>query len=599
MNKKRIYITIVILSLIFIILGSTFAYLSWQISENQKTIVTFTVSSGYSCAVDGGGNVTSDVYLVPTEVNEKNSDRYIKREVKVMPTVKTGEVYLDLWLDINELGTGLSNSNNFMYAFTTNSTSNTLGVISSGNFNGKVVGDKINLLSGKNYSATTTDTYYLWIWLDKEETSSETMNQIFNLSLNGNCADNNSSTTVILPDIDNGLIPVIFDTSGSNTNVKTIAKDDASWYNYDNKEWANAILVTDVSRNNYLNTSGVTVAESDILAYYVWIPRYKYKIWTTTSSAKGQEQEIDIVFESNETEKSTGNAVDEYLTHPAFTFGDKELNGIWVGKFETTGSTTSPTIIPDNTSIVNEIVSVYYETSKLFSNYGLSSKSDSHMIRNSEWSAVAYLSHSKYGVNREIYINNSSDFYTGRSGGEVGGSSNANKIYTDKISVLLYNKYGYYTWDGFLLEYGKNTKSTTRDLTKVASTTGNITGIYDMAGGAFEYVMGYYSKASSEWGAYSNKNSSGFTTKPDSKYYDDFITEDALTACNGICFGQRFVEANKWYGDTNDFLSARNPWLINGGGYLSGTLAGIFAYDTTDGSSDSDYGFRSVISYVG
>ena len=43
--------------------------------------------------------------------------------------------------------------------------------------------------------------------------------------------------------------------------------------------------------------------------------------------------------------------------------------------------------------------------------------------------------------------------------------------------------------DEYFLEYNTNTKSGTRDLTKVASTTGNITEIYDMSGGAWEYVM--------------------------------------------------------------------------------------------------------------
>ena len=47
------------------------------------------------------------------------------------------------------------------------------------------------------------------------------------------------------------------------------------------------------------NTTGVTVNEDDILAYYVWIPRYKFKIWSVDNESKtGQEQEIQIVFEN-------------------------------------------------------------------------------------------------------------------------------------------------------------------------------------------------------------------------------------------------------------------------------------------------------------
>lgn len=37
--------------------------------------------------------------------------------------------------------------------------------------------------------------------------------------------------------------------------------------------------------------------------------------------------------------KDNGTQVGEYYTHPAFTFGDKELDGIWVGKFEMSHNT--------------------------------------------------------------------------------------------------------------------------------------------------------------------------------------------------------------------------------------------------------------------
>ena len=106
------------------------------------------------------------------------------------------------------------------------------------------------------------------------------------------------------------------------------------------------------------------------------------------------------------------------------------------------------------------------------------------MMKNSEWGASAYLSHSKYGANREIYINNSQSYYTGRSGGNVGGKTPLNKTYTAGTSKTQSNIYENYTWDGYLFNYVTKTKSSTRDLTKVASTTENITGIYDMPAAA-------------------------------------------------------------------------------------------------------------------
>ena len=96
------------------------------------------------------------------------------------------------------------------------------------------------------------------------------------------------------------------------------------------------------------------------------------------------------------------------------------------------------------------------------------------MMKNSEWGAVAYLSQSKYGkygngnymgANKEVYINNywnNSTTMTGCSS----GSTNAN-----------YSSTCAYTFE-------KENNGTG------ASTTGMIYGVYDMSGGAFEYVMG-------------------------------------------------------------------------------------------------------------
>ena len=698
-KKKKIVGVLITLTIIFTVMGSTFAYLSWSSSEEQKTQVTFTKEAGFSCSVNGGGNIAEgDVILMPTVVNDSTTSYYIKRTITVKPTITDSllPVYMDLWLDINSLGTGLSNSLNFKYALTTSSTSPTTGVVSSGNFNGKITGDKINLLTSKKYTATTTDTYYLWIWLDAEETSSDTMNQSFSLSLNGSCMNNVPASK---PDIKDGMIPVVISSNGI---TSTISENDASWYNYNNKEWANMVLVSDSSRSTYQNTSGVVVSEDDILAYYVWIPRYKYRIWTTSTSSKGSEQEIDIIFESKDTTKSTGKVsctsltnptyaeypecyglpyfmsdsdkevfiswvrfmvinsfeldtftleqattlvnesfqsgyftmngvsmtVDEvvdmynsnnetnisvskkyissnetivknyYITHPAFTFGNTEVSGIWVGKFETGGTDTKPKIKPNISSLRYQTVSEEFTTAQIFgtSTYGMTSNVDAHMMKNSEWGAVAYLSHSRYGANREIYINNSSGFYTGRSGGNVGGSTAINTVYTSQTSTSQYNTYGFYTWDGYLLEYNTNTKSTTRDLNKVASTTGNITGVYDMSGGAWEYVMGYYSPAGSTWGATSSSNDAGFSSQPNSKYYDDYTATNSLTACNGgICYGHGLSEVSGWYDDHAYFVDASSPWFLRGGHFYSGSSAGTFNFSSDFGSADGFRAARSVL----
>ena len=317
----------------------------------------------------------------------------------------------------------------------------------------------------------------------------------------------------------------------------------------------------DGSREEYKNNKGVIIPEDDILAYYVYVPRYEYKIWETGKSATGKEQEIEINLQNKYDNKSNGTQVGEYLTHPAFTFGDTELNGIWVGKFETTGTADSPTILPNTTSLRNQNVSTQFATAQLLGDttYGInSSKTDSHMMKNSEWGAAAYLSHSKYGINSEIRLNNNSNFITGCGANTANASSSTN-------CEIVY---------GSVSEYPQ-------------STTGNVLGIFDMSGGSWERVMGDYNDTI---------GSSGFSAMPDSKYYDKYTTTDMLTACSGgICYGQSLSETNNWYSDTNVFVSSNSSWLLRGGRYIIDVGAGAFGYGDTSGGAVSHYGFRSVM----
>ena len=606
-KNRKILVLFVIFGIIIMVVGTTLAYFRWQSAEEQKTVVNFTIGSDFSCAADGGGNITSGtINLIPTEVNDNTTGNYIKRAVKVMPTIDTAgkTIYMDLWLDIKSISANLSSSSNLMYVLNTSSTDKDTGVIISGNFGGLAKNNRIKLFTDKDYNSTTTETYYLWIWLDAKETSLDTMNQSFELSLNGSCVDQREEPNA--PVLDDGMIPVVFDTSNG-TVVKTTSSSDSSWYDYSNQEWANAVLVKESgtqTRAYYKANPGVEVHQSDILAYYVWIPRYKYQIWNLRNSSLGKEQTIEIIFEDKNS-ISTGTQVGEYLTHPAFWWDNdsdgvrdagEELAGIWVGKFETTGTASSPTILPDVSSLTSQNISAQFTTAQLLggSTYGITQNTDSHMMKNSEWGAAAYLSHSKYGVNREVYFNNSSSYYTGRSGGNIGGKTPRNGTYTDQTSTTQYNNYGYYTWDGYLLSYGTNTKSSTRYLTKVASTTGNITGIYDMSGGASEYVMGYYRGTSTTGGG----NYAGFSSAPDSKYYDDYTTTNALTACNGgICYGHGLSETSNWYSDYANFVLAVWPWFGRGGYFNGGSNAGTFYFSRVNG--DTSGGFRTVLSQIG
>ena len=195
------------------------------------------------------------------------------------------------------------------------------------------------------------------------------------------------------PVLADGMIPITYDGS------KWVKADEYgaynNWYDYDNQKWANAVMVTSSKRDTYMNADvGTTIPENDILAYFVWIPRYKYKLFNATYKSGTSPQVIDVVFENGTSTTGTKQSNGNWYTHPAFTFGNTELKGMWIGKFETTGSTTTPTVKPGITSLRSITISNMYNTSKLFrsTNYlttNGANESDFHMMKNIEWGAVA------------------------------------------------------------------------------------------------------------------------------------------------------------------------------------------------------------------
>lgn len=117
-----------------------------------------------------------------------------------------------------------------------------------------------------------------------------------------------------------------------------------------------------------------------------------------------------------------------------------------------------------------------------------------------------------------------------------------------------------------------------------------------MSGGAWEYVMGYYSPAGSTWGATSSSNYAGFSSQPNSKYYDDYTATNSLTACNGgICYGHGLSEVSDWYDDRANFVGAGDPWFFRGGYYYDDSGAGSFYFSINDGRAGSGGAARSVL----
>ena len=366
------------------------------------------------------------------------------------------------------------------------------------------------------------------------------------------------------PVLAEGMIPITYD--GTNWVKADQYGAYNEWYDYGNQKWANAVMVTTAKRDTYMNADvGTTIPENDILAYYVWIPRYKYKLFNATYASGKASQLIEVTFENgtsttgtvtctyvpNGAETCQNKANENWYTHPAFTMinasGNKtELKGIWVGKFETTGSTTTPTVKPGVSSLRDITVANMYNTGKLFrsTDYITSNginQSDSHMMKNIEWGAVAYLKQSIYGLGiTDIGICSNDSYFTG------GGS-------------------------------GTSYKTNIRQ-----STTGNITGIYDMSGGALEYVMGNYNKQA---------GSSGFTVSGVQAEYIDIYSGTSVSASH---LGDATGETAGWYSNYDFFVNSSNPWFGRGGYYYYGG-AGVFFFN--DGSGDYTDGNTNIISY--
>ena len=361
------------------------------------------------------------------------------------------------------------------------------------------------------------------------------------------------------PVLASNMIPVYYDET--NEVWKKANKDNTDrtnpWYSYNSTgeykgRWANAVTVKEANRQTYLNAEpGTTIPMDDINTMWVWIPRFNA---VTPSNYNGGTKEkpnaIDVTFvKPNET------AID------AFTFGDKELSGFWYGKFEIGGTLASSctnetcnvsniVVKPNVSSLRSQKLSNFFYASRSMEQTGnsfgfVSSEVDTHMSKNNEWGAVAYLTQSIYGrcsnstTCSEIGINNNNSFLTGY--GAPAGSSNS-------VTNGAYNT----------------------TLGKDASTTGTIYGIYDMSGNGNEYVMGVLADTNGNpRSGYSSSQNSGFTGMlkdgttytgvafPDSKYYN-------LYTDNSSYIGHALTETKNWYSDSANFVNSFSPWFIRG-----------------------------------
>jgi len=558
-------------------------------------------------------------------------------------------------------------------------------------------------------SGTQTDTYTLKAWIAEyydlptadtsngKVHSNKTTSEEFSFKIKVVAMQeiNLDASGANKPQIASYMIPVYYDETfdmWKKADTLNVNKEH-QWYDYNNKMWANAVMVKDEKRDLYIKAdAGTSIPMEDINAMWVWIPRfsaekaYEFQItdlfevvklsendknsmvndmcinyWdvneeyctesmetlSTGGIVEGQtlkqwlmyhgsaissgkyESEItsEITYKiteqhkeelindvcvlymgktldectmlindaiNNENDALLLSFIDNYLlydwdygskleygsfditfvgvneeAHDAFS-ANSQIPGFWVGKFENSsniacvpednselenGCNTENhklVILPNKESLrgisVDTISNLIQHSNDNFEKIG-NLRPFTWLISSNRWGAVAYLSQSIYGRCTSLTscltpgINNNSNYKT-----------------------------GYGAPAGSLVDENNGTYNTTQGMN--ASTTGNIYGIYDMSGGADEYVRGYYND-----GIDIRANE---VTYDDGTLYMEYGMQHALT------------ETASWYGGIHNFVYIGNEYFIRGGNYNEAN-ANLFSYNTNDGTSKVNVSSRSTL----
>ena len=355
----------------------------------------------------------------------------------------------------------------------------------------------------------------------------------------------NSSKKVNSPQLMEGMTGIYWDESGKEVEVNVDNQD--NWYDYSAQKWANA--VTKDSNGN-------------ITGYWVWIPRYAYKIeknrYTNTVG------KISVKFLQGTTNKdesnaeistaypeTTGATMSAYVVHPSFINGTlnhymngewyKEISGYWVAKYP--AGFQANTITNNNgtlsTTISNSSDTVVY-SNKNYTSYhaNMTTNALSQNLTSSGY-ASQKLSYPVFKPLTYAYNNISTgDAYTISK--EIASASSfygLNSTKTDShqmknsewgaVAYLTQSSYGrngteislnnYYTTEsspwrtaitGMCIDGTSGSKSTTlgnaynTTVGVKGSSTANVTGIYDLNGCVWERTAAYISNGNASLSSY-------------------------------------------------------------------------------------------------
>ena len=419
--------------------------------------------------------------------------------------------------------------------------------------------------------------------------------------------------------------------------VKT-TKEDKDWYSYENKKWANAetkdgSMWVWIPRyayriDNSTKTTDVVFLIGTSDNYYDEQGKVQ-----TAKRCKSKEEKVDTTTGYTVHPAFTNESSIEFRNGG----WDRELTGIWVSKFEaayaTSGETankapvkessvvyTSETVHAHNIEVkgdrpestkneriparnwldgvyeankekikyptfqgssysmnyitINDANNISRALTEEGNIYGLSNDTDSHLMKNSEWGACAYLARSiRYGIgNNSIAVNNKN-----LNNGGVSTTKEQGNTKASAYAVTGYNNNDN-EWNDYL---GEN---------KSPSTTGNIYGIYDMVGGNWNRIAAYINNGENIHGESvivgKEKSTKYATVYPHSDVgTNDDEKGEANYKLNDKIYGDGIRETStsgvgttSWNGEYSTFPGGTLAFLARGGKYDNGNKAGILAF---------------------
>ena len=503
---------------------------------------------------------------------------------------------------------------------------------------------------------------------EKEQKKETSLLDQYESELNKYVENGRWDGTVNKPELMTGMSAIKFTDptdSAEGTTVDTTSND-TEWYNYENKKWANAktedgSMWVWIPRYAYRihKENGVETQKFDIV-FLVGLTDNYYDENGKLQTAQRQTSENQTIVTNGDTYTVHPAFTNESSINYANGGWNEELAGIWVAKFEAGyasgnnkatvkassvnysqdtswvakieagtssdstqparnwldgkyGSTTTAIKYPTFQGLTYSMNYINhndaYRISKVLTEsgniYGLNSSStDSHLMKNSEWGAVSYLSQSKYGLDgTNIVINNVNLNNSTKSVYAVTGcassTADASAVSTTIGALNNRTQSSVYVW--------------TQKNGTAASSTGTIYGIYDMSGGISERTSSLINNKNNNLKTYGSQIIADLNNGKSTKYITIYPTGETLGQTmaqasqanytnNTKIYGDAIKETstlgtgtNSWYSDCSDFVGLSTPFFLHGGYYGGTSISGCFAFGRTSGNGSYNRGFRSVL----